>query len=244
MKIVINPSYQYLSEWLNAIPDNFTNIGEIIYDERNTLRKVTTDDGLVLCIKRYRRPIFINRLIYSFFRLPKAQRAYQNALILQSRSINSPTPVAYIICDKSGLITDSYLVTLYCDYEHLMREFTLNYKPELENVIRPFARYTALIHSKDILPTDYSPGNILFRQQGNDYEFSIIDINRMEFKPVGLKEGAYSMRRICANRHFFEVFADEYSHVRGFDNKQFLTALLYYRDRFWNYGKKADYQYD
>ena len=85
----------------------------------------------MLCIKRFRRPLLVNRIAYTFFRPTKAQRAYENALILESKGINTPTAVAYIIRSQMGLIADSYLVTLYCTFDRIMREYTLNYPDEL-----------------------------------------------------------------------------------------------------------------
>ncbi len=244
MLLTVSPEYKHLADFVSSLPSTFDDIGELIYAERNTLRKVSMPDGTVLCVKRYRRPLFVNRVVYSFFRPSKAERAYTNALTLQDKGIATAHAVAYLLCSEHGLLTDSYLVTLFCPYTRLMREYTLCYTPELEQVIRPFARFTAKIHSADVLPTDYSPGNILFERRAEGYDFCLVDINRMEFRRVDLHSAAYSMRRICANRHFFEVFADEYSRLRGFDTELFLKALLHYRDRFWDYGKKANYDYD
>jgi Ser/Thr protein kinase RdoA (MazF antagonist) len=126
-----------------------------------------------------------------------------------------------------------------------MREFTLNYRPELDDLIRPFARFTARMHQADVLHMDYSPGNILWNKTEDGYIFEVIDINRMRIgRKVTLQEGCNSMRRICARTAFFKVFADEYAHARGFDKAETERLILYYRDHFWDKGKKAQYEYD
>lgn len=42
-----------------------------------------------------------------------------------------------------------------------------------------FAEFTARLHEAGILHLDYSPGNILYDKIGEEYHFSLVDINRM-----------------------------------------------------------------
>ena len=143
-----------------------------------------------------------------------------------------------------GLLGYSYLVTQKAACTRLHREFTLAYTPELEETIRPLARFTAHMHEEGILHLDFSPGNILFDTAGDTYRFEIVDINRMRFGKVSIKEGCKSLRRICARSRFFDTFADEYAAARGFSREECRRWIHYYRNRFWNYGKKARYEYD
>lgn len=245
---IINATYQYLAPWLEKLPRIFNEEGDVIYDARNQIRLFTLADAanqpMDLVVKRFHRPAFLNRIIYTYLRTTKAQRAYDNACILLERGIATPAPVAYILCYEHGLISDSYLVTRRAQCTRLNREFTLAYTPELEDTIRPLARFTAYMHEEGILHLDYSPGNILWDKVGDDYRFEVIDINRLRIGPVSLREGCHSLRRLCARRSFFVTFADEYARCRHTDSQETLRLILYYRDRFWNYGKKANYQYD
>lgn len=242
--LITNPTYSILQPWLEQLPSTFATSGEVIYDARNQIRRYHIA-GFRLCVKRFHKPRFLNRIIYSFFRATKAKRSYENGLYLLSHGIGTPAPVAYIEEHVGGLIEFSYLVTLESTLTRLNREWTLAYTPELEDTIRPLARFTAKMHNAGILHLDYSPGNILWDKVGDEYRFEVIDINRMRIhRPVTLREGAYSLRRLCAKTAFFITFADEYAQARNMDKRSCTKWILYYRDRFWEHGKKARYDYE
>lgn len=244
MSIVINPAYEHLRNWLTQLPDTFACQGEIIYDARNQIRLITTPDGETVCIKRFHRPRMLNRYIYRYLRDSKAKRSYENGLYLLAHGVGTPEPIAYIETLARGGLDYAYLITRRSELTRLNREFTLAYTPELEDTIRPLARFTAHMHNEGILHLDFSPGNILWDKTDDGYRFEMIDINRMAFGPVDLKAGCYSIRRLCARGHFFDVFADEYAQARQMDAAQCRYWIHYYRNRFWNNGKKANYQYD
>lgn len=242
--IIINPKYDSLQAWIESLPKEFSTTGETIYDARNQIRRYE-HNGLTLCVKRFHQPRFLNRLIYSFLRPSKARRSYENGLYLLQHGIGTPEPVAYIEEKNWGIMGYSYLVTLQSQLTRLNREFTLNYTPQLDDTIRPLARFTAKMHNEGILHYDYSPGNILWDYVNGAYRFEVVDINRMRIgQPVTLKEGAESLRRICARTYFFTTFADEYATARGFNKDDCTTWILYYRNRFWQNGQKAQYDYD
>lgn len=242
--MIINPQYEHLRSWLETLPHTFPQTGKVIYDARNQIR-CFEEGELILCVKRFHQPHFLNRLIYSYFKRSKARRSYENGMYLLRHGIGTPEPIAYIEEKKCGLMGYSYLVTLQSRLTRLNREFTLNYTPELDATIRPLARFTARMHEAGILHYDYSPGNILWDYVDGECQFEVIDINRMRIgHPVTLKEGAKSLRRICATTSFFVTFADEYAKARKLDSKECERWILYYRNRFWGNGKKAQYNYD
>ncbi len=244
MTCVINPSYQQLSDWIRQTPQAFDSLGTIIYNERNTLRSAVAPDGTVMCIKRYRIPIFINRIAYSLFRPSKAQRAYQNGLQIIRCGISTPTPVAYIECRNAGLIEYTYLITEMSDYSDTMHNYSLHYTPDLDDIIRPFARFTANLHDHDILHLDYSPGNILYKKDTDGWHFTIIDINRLKFKHVDMLTGCKNIQRFAADTRFFDIFAEEYALARNFEPLQCRSLILKYRNQFWDNGKRAYYKYE
>ena len=249
MRIVLNNKYESLRGWVEQLPSSFDTLGELLYDARNRIRSITPDvagwnSDEALVVKRFHTPFLPNRVVYSCLREPKAARAYFNAVCLLQKGIATPEPIGFILCGKY-LLQESFLITRQSPLPHLMREFTLNYRTELDDLIRPFARFTARMHQADVLHMDYSPGNILWNKTEDGYIFEVIDINRMRIgRKVTLQEGCNSMRRICARTAFFKVFADEYAHARGFDKAETERLILYYRDHFWDKGKKAQYEYD
>ena len=84
MKEVINPAYGRFEDFVRRVPRIFSEEGKTIYKARNEI-KVFEVDGVELNVKRYRVPFLINRVIYRFFRQPKAVRAYEYALRLVAK---------------------------------------------------------------------------------------------------------------------------------------------------------------
>jgi len=243
MKVVVHPKYGHMREWVESIPDCFVSQGEVIYDARNQIRCMQAPDGSELCVKRFHQPRWLNKYIYRI-KASKACRSYENGLYLLARMVGTPEPIAYIEQYKHGGLDYSYLVTRMSELGHMHREFTLNYRPELDDTIRPLARFTAHMHNEGINHLDFSPGNILWDKKDGKYVFEIIDINRMAFGHVSMKAGCKSIRRLCASRSFFDTFADEYASARGLNPAECRKWIHYYRDQFWDNGKKANYPYD
>ena len=71
MKVVINPKYNFLTNFIYHIPGCFFKEGETIYQGRNILKKYDIQ-GYRLIVKRFKRPNIINQIVYSFFRRSKA----------------------------------------------------------------------------------------------------------------------------------------------------------------------------
>lgn len=230
MRLEINPEYNYLENFVLSLPNRFEKDGTCIYDGRNKI-KVFEESGLSLNVKSYKIPIFFNRIAYTFFRKSKAYRAFSYAFELQRRGVETPTPIAYLETRKGGLLHRSYFVSLQFETEGNLREFldedTTN--EGKEELMDAFAEFTAELHEKEVLHIDYSPGNILYKRVDDHYLFSLIDINRMAFRPVSLKEGCYNFRRICGNDNFFTRVATRYAQKRGFDEKECVRLFLRYK---------------
>ena len=287
MRVVINPDYAYLREWIEALPQTFEQQGTIIYNARNQIRVIdltaenfkdknfsektlqekklteknfpekdlkkdenctisrTTalgtlpNDGLLVNVKRYCVPRPFNRVVYSFLRQPKAQRAYQNAWRLQQMGIATPTPIAYLLCGQ-GLLSESYLVTVQVPASRQFYEFRNRPLRGYESIVRQFARFTARVHELGVLHLDYSPGNILFRVDADGQaQFVLVDINRMQFRnaPIGQKDACKNFCRLWGEQDFFELLADEYATARGWDKATTRTLIIHYWKQFWKYRK-------
>lgn len=216
MKIVLNPEFAFLKDFVKTLPEIFTQSGEIIYKGRNELRVYQVDD-LQLNIKRYKKPILFNRIVYSFFRPTKAERAYQNALRVLEKGFETPTPVAYVEKTEGGLFSDGYFVSLQCPYPYNFRKFVEEPLAGNEEILSQFARFTARLHENNIFHQDYSPGNILFDKTEGEVRFSLIDINRMQFCAVSEDMGCHSFERLWGPEEMFSFIAGEYAKARGFD---------------------------
>ncbi|WP_251620500.1 lipopolysaccharide kinase InaA family protein [Odoribacter lunatus] len=235
-KIVLHTQYSYLQTFISRLPEIFLFEGEYIHDGRNKI-KVFEVEGLKINVKRYRIPLLINRFAYLYLRQTKAERAYEYALQLQVKGINTPTPIAYIIEKNKGLLAYSYFISLHVPYPRRFYEFGNSPLTEANKIIfQEFGKYTAQLHEKGIYHQDYSPGNILFDLKNDKPEFCIIDINRMHFGPVSLKKGCANFTRLWGPPEMFRIIAQAYAQTRGMDINTVCTEILTARQHYW---KKA-----
>ena len=230
-KIVLNPKYQELEAFVEQLPSKFTNQGETIQDRRNII-KVVNYEGLNLNIKRYRVPIFINRIIYTFFRKTKAYRAYNNALIVIDKGFETPTPIAYIEDYKNGLLSLSYFVSTQLTNVKEIREYYFSKVIGSEIFLKSFAQYTARLHNNGILHLDYSPGNVLISESDGNYNFSLVDINRMKFCDIDIEIGCENFCRLFEYDEVFTYIAKTYAKERGFDSQECSELMLHYKHQF------------
>lgn len=237
MKIVINPTYEHLRKFIENIPDSFEREGKVIYSGRNLI-KVMETDGMEVNVKRYGIPAFVNRIVYSFFRIPKGQRAFEYPQMLLRKGFETPVPVAYIEQRKWGLINHSYFISMQSPYRRNFYEFGNADVEECKDVIAAFARYTAELHQAGIMHRDYSPGNILFDKIDGEYHFMLVDINRMSFGEISVETGCANFARLWGQKNFFKLLAREYARARGADEAYCVERVLFYRKRFWTYFSK------
>ncbi len=232
--IIINPTYEHLRPWLEALPHTFSQTGEIIYDARNQIRVIKGPDGHLYNVKRYCKPKWYNQLIYSWIRIPKAKRAFQNAFILQQKGIATPTPIAYIICGKQW-IGESYLITEQSPLTHTFYEFRDGVIAGKEDLIKAFAHFSAHLHNQGVLHLDYSPGNILYDYIDHAWQFQIVDINRMHIGTVSPRQGCHNLCRLWGKTDFFEMLAPIYAADRHIDSQQCLMWIQEERQKFWKH---------
>ena len=236
---MINPAYARLHDFVWRLPEVFEREGKTIYEGRNWL-KVFEVDGLLLNVKRFRRPILLNRVIYTWFRPSKAKRAYTYASRLLSKGFDTPVPVAYILCSSGGLLDWSCFISLQVpDAFHTLYEVGQGPVEKYKNVFVALGRYTALLHKKGVYHKDYSPGNILYREERDGVRFVLIDINRMSFGPVSLRRGCANFARIWGSEAAFRMMAESYAETLGVDRARCVELVLRYRNRFWKrYARK------
>jgi serine/threonine protein kinase len=238
MNIIINPDYQSVYPNIQNLSVWFEQEGDIIYKGRNELRRFFFNNQ-DLVIKSFKIPHFINRIAYTLFRSSKTGRSYRNALKLQERGIYTPSPVAYIEEKEGGLLSRSFYVSSYVSYPGLLRELHGRPLEEVKELAEAFAHFTADIHSKQVLHRDYSPGNILYEKNDEQYHFCLVDVNRMHFdKKIDEKTAAFNLRKLWGKTEVILFIAGTYACDRGFNEKKFKDMVLMYRQNFWRWFVK------
>ena len=208
-KAVVNSKYEHLKEQILNLPEKFLEQGDTIYEGRNVL-KTFEIEGIKVCVKSFRKPNFVNKWVYAHFRKSKARRSYEYALELQNRGINTPEPIAYIE-EKSMVLGRSYYICLNQEYDFTLRELYGENIEDRKEVFRQFADFSYSLHQNDVFHIDYSPGNVLIKKQENGYYFSVIDINRMQFKKIDLNLALINLSKIWAADYMYPIVAEKYS---------------------------------
>lgn len=238
--VVVNPQYSELESFVKSIPQIFSREGVLIRKARNEV-KVFDVDGLLVNVKRYCvPPFFVNRVVYTFFRGSKAERAYEYALRLLELDIDTPAPIAYIVEYQGGLLKYSYFVSIQVPHTRCYDEFVASegaFDSEGEIVLSDFGRYTADLHTKGIYHKDYSPGNILFEMQDGRPQFCLIDINRMEFGELTMERSFKNFNRIYGTPEIYRIISRSYSEARGFDEEETYQEIIKARAKYINKQK-------
>ena len=87
-KMLINPEYEGLSQWLKEMPARFRDDGHEIHNLRNVIKVMDAPGGLALNVKRYHKPCFPNSVIYSLgIRKAKGRRAFEHPAALAAAGI-------------------------------------------------------------------------------------------------------------------------------------------------------------
>lgn len=225
IKFKLNEKYTKLEEFLLNIKKYFSNNSNTIHKARNEL-KVIDYKGLSTVVKAFKIPNKINQIVYAYFRDSKARKSYNNAMKLISLDINTPMPIGFIEFYKFGLFKESFFISEKLDYEFTIREPLRNIELQnREKILKKFVAFTYDLHQKNVYHKDYSAGNILVVALENDYKFSVVDINRMEFKPMSLEEGLDNFAKLWLDEDSLVFIAKEYAKLSNTDEDEAISIL-------------------
>jgi len=218
--------------FLVDIQTHFERNTKTIHKARNEL-KVIPLNNINTIVKSFKIPNVLNKLIYTFFRDSKAKRSYDYSLKISSFV---PLPIGYIEFYKSGLLDQSYFVSEQFNYDYTIREVLtkqLNKTDEQYNdIYKAFARFTYELHTENIFHHDYSPGNILIKEDDSELIFKIVDINRMTFNKLDEIKRAQNFEKLWASDDSLKVMADEYTKFyNAVDREEFKKNVLYFSNK-------------
>jgi len=242
MKIVINPTYNYLKVFLQTLPSAFPESGEVIYEGRNVLK--TFEVGTVsIVVKSFKIPLWINRFVYTYVRKSKARRSYEHSVEIIKRGFMTPLPVGYVAVLSSGFLSHSYYISLLVENAETIRPYMDFFREEDEDLRIAFSRYTADLHSAGVYHIDYSPGNILVKKQNGQFLFYLVDVNRMQFRKLSMKDVYKNLSRLCTSRDVFIAICKEYARYRQLEENRFVSSALEYRAHFFrNYTFRLSFK--
>ncbi|MFY0256163.1 lipopolysaccharide kinase InaA family protein [Chitinophaga sp. 30R24] len=227
VRIALAPQYEFLRGYIQEIPISFNLMGNVIHDSRNVIR-VDTQHNIKLVIKSYQHIYLFNRFCYATLRPSKAKRAFIHAKRLIDNGFMTPEPIAYIECIEGYQLRDSYFICAYTDYHQLQDMFGLP-ATEQQHILNRLAGFTYRLHQRNIYHKDYSVSNILYKKNGDEYDFELVDNNRIKFSRESFDYRMKNLRRLDLPLSLLSFFCLQYAEVSGENDLLALATLLSYR---------------
>ena len=226
MKSVFQDIYRKHQKTLDHFITNFNDLGEQFGEADRNAIKLFDLEGETINIKSFKVPNIINQIAYKFFRKSKAERSFTYANTLKTLGIGTPQPIAYYEFTTPFLFKKSYYISEHLECDLTYRELTrdLNY-PDHDVILRAFTRFTFKLHENNINFLDHSPGNTLIKKVGDTYQFYLVDLNRMEFKPMDFQTRINNLKRLTVHKSMVETMSDEYAKVSGEDYQKIFNLM-------------------
>jgi len=194
------------------IINNFNSQGKVIDDRGRNLIKSFEIKGQIINVKSFKIPHLLNQFIYKFFRPSKAKRSFEYACILSDKKIGTPKPLAYFEFTTFFALKRSYYFSEQIDYDLTFRELrSVPRYPDFENILRQFTRFTFSFHEAGIFFKDHSPGNTLIMNNKGQYDFYLIDLNRMSFFELDLDARIKNFSKLTTDEEMMKIMSDEYA---------------------------------
>jgi len=211
MKKVFHPKYIDFELEIDGFIEFFESSGEHLKDARNKLKLFRLNNEVII-IKSFKIPNVINQIVYKFFRKSKAQRSFEYAKKLTQLGIGTPKPIAFYEFTTLLLFKRSFYVSEQIEYDLTYRELISNFKhPNYEQILREFTRFTFDLHEKGIHFLDHSPGNTLIIQRRNNYDFYLVDLNRMNFGTMDFETRIKNFSRLTKHKSMVATMSNEYA---------------------------------
>ena len=224
-KVVFSQNYLDCKKAFLDLLQNFHQDGETLKSGRNTIKIFEVGD-IIANIKSFKEPGLVNSVVYRFIRKSKAERSFEYANQLLEKGIGTPFPIAYIEERKPFGLGKSYYISEHLSADLTYRELVRdkNY-PEREKILREFTAFTFKLHENNILFKDHSPGNTLIKKNGEHYDFYLVDLNRMDFKPLSFEERIKNFSRLTPKKDMVEIMSKAYAELSPWDYETIFNLM-------------------
>jgi RIO-like serine/threonine protein kinase len=240
MNIFISKYHKLSKKGIEEILLNFNAVGQSFFTGKKRRRnhiKVVEKDGGKFNIKSFKKPNYLNRYVYVTFRKSKAERSFEFAERLMKKGIGTPKPIAFAEETSKGALTKSFYISEHLDYDLTFRDLDLA-KPGHEDILRAFTKFTYNLHEKKVEFLDHSPGNTLIQLNNGNYQFYLVDLNRMIFKSLNFTERMKNFERLTSNKALVKIMAEEYAELLGKPENDVFEKMWFFANSFFvNRGK-------
>lgn len=212
----IHPKSPLSEQDFVSLIEKFDKEGQVVDDRGRNLIKFFEFKGINVNVKSFKIPHLINQVAYRYFRPSKAERSFEHACYLQERNIGTPQPLAYFEFFKPKGIQNSYYFSVHQDYDITFWGLVDKPRyPDFENILRQFTRFTYTLHNNGVFFKDHSAGNTLIKKNKDQYDFYLIDLNRMKFMELSLDDRIRNFAKLPEDPEIIEIMSDEYAKLYG-----------------------------
>ena len=217
MNVVLSEAYSQYKKDILSILKHFKNEGTVVgHGKRNVVKFFVVRD-LKLNVKSFQQHNMINRHVYKYYRKSKSRRSYEYANLLLEKGFYTPSPVGYVEFYDSWGLTSSFYIS-----EQLENSFPLTDaldNPEYPDREKIFRSYTSLIydlHQNGIEFIDNASGNFLIKKENENYNFYLVDLNRMNFHTgIEISKRLQNFERLTNDQEIIKLVSEEYARLSG-----------------------------
>lgn len=233
MKIVISEHFRNSRQEILDLVNHFEEQGEKFGAGVRNKIKLFELQGITVNVKAFKVPHTVNKIAYRFFRKSKAERSFKYAQKLLEKGIGTPRPIAYLEEKNPLTFVHSYYISEHLSYDLTYRELVQQSDyPDHEKILRAFTRFTWKLHENGVEFLDHSPGNTLIRLNNGNYQFFLVDLNRMNFKNLSLEERMKNFSRLTPQKEMVRVMASEYSKLISQPEEKIFEKMWGYTKEF------------
>jgi tRNA A-37 threonylcarbamoyl transferase component Bud32 len=103
-----------------------------------------------------------------------------------------------------------------------------------DQLLKEFTFFTHNLHENGIMFLDHSTSNTLIKKNNNGYKFYLIDLNRMRFKSLTLKERLKNFKRLKMNDEVLKKVSEYYADLIKIDKQLIFKSIKKYSENFEN----------
>ena len=125
-------------------------------------------------------------------------------------------PVACIEYEDYRCLRRSYYVCRHWPHDQDLTALLYRGVPsgaDARALLEALAQFTAAQHDRGVLHLDYNPGNILVRSENDGFEFALVDLNRLRFRPLNIGDRISGLVRLTTRDDCLRIIGRRYARL-------------------------------